>query len=54
VTSKKRNNQFTNKAAKKPESLLKPFLMLYYFLLITLKNIFSLAFSFKDLLELVN
>ena len=31
---------------KRPESLLKPFLMLYHFLFITLKNTFSLAFSF--------
>ena len=39
VTSKKnRNHQFTN---------FKPFLMLYKFLFITLKNIFSIAFSFE-------
>ena len=31
---------------KRSESLLKPFLMVYYFLFITLKDIFSLAFSF--------
>ena len=53
VPSKKQNHEFTNSriqsAAKEPESLLNHFLILYYFLFITLKIIFSQDFHFKAL-----
>ena len=38
VTSKKRNHQFTNLKCSINASLLKPSLMVYYFLFITLKT----------------
>ena len=49
VTSKKRNHEFINSPIYEPKVLKKgqrPFLMVYYFLFITLKNIFILYFSF--------
>ena len=56
VTSKKkpRIHQLTNPriitAVKRPESLINPFLMVYYFLFITLKKTFKVwLFHFKAL-----
>ena len=47
VTSKNETrNSRIHEFKVRQESLLKPFLMVYYFLFITLKNILSLAFSF--------
>ena len=54
VTSKKRNHEFTNsKCCKRPESLLKPFLMVYYFLFITLKTFKPCFFILKALNDIL-